>query len=262
MALEFDRASVDYASSTSRVGISGYPFSIAAWVNVVDITVGFQGICSQGNFSVNPSGFWFHATSGDAIETLRLSLNDGTSSADLDSTGKLTAGVWQHACCVATSSDVSFYINGAFDSSPAHSSTWLESTTHDFYIACENDGSNSPNIGAAIDGSIAELAIYDRALTAAEVASLGLGFYPPMVAQDGLLRYWSLRSEPPTELELIGGMDVTVTGATSIDHPRIIYPGAQILQFPGSSMTITDIDTDFTWDDGDQNLVIAGTGFV
>ena len=50
----------------------------------------------------------------------------------------------------------------------------------------------------------------------------------------------------------------TFTASTVLNRGHVHALGV----WAAASMTITDVDTDFTWDDGDQNLVIAGTGFV
>lgn len=82
-------------------------------------------------------------------------------------------------------------------------------------------------IGAYQDGSaeywlgkIAEFAIWNRILTAAEAAILGKG-YSPLFIPNGLVFYAPLIRNVP---DLKGGGSGTVTNAAVFAHPRIIYP--------------------------------------
>ena len=78
-----------------------------------------------------------------------------------------------------------------------------------------------PSVNNCWDGLIAEAAVYNAALTAAEVASLAKGMTPDKIRPQNLVYY------APLVRDLIdqkGGVTITNNnGATVANHPRI-YP--------------------------------------
>jgi hypothetical protein len=79
------------------------------------------------------------------------------------------------------------------------------------------------------DGTLAEVAIWDRALTEAERLALGNRFSPRFFPR-GLVRYAPLIR---ASHDLAGGRAGTVTGATVVPHPRVILP--TWIKIPGKS---------------------------
>lgn len=127
-------------------------------------------------------------------------------------------GVWYHACGVwASATSRVAYFNGANSGSETTSSSPDANDTY----AIGRDNDSTP--ARFFDGKIAECAVWDVALTAAEVAILGLGYSPLFVRPQNLIRYSPL-IRVSTDL-----VNVTLTenGSPTIDtHPRIIYPSA------------------------------------
>lgn len=106
-------------------------------------------------------------------------------------------------------------------------------------------GSYSDGSGEYWDGKIAELAIWNRILTAAEAAILGDG-YSPLFIPNGLVFYAPMIRNVQ---DLKSGNTGTITGATVANHPRIIYPSAQELRrFKPSAAIATSI----------KDLIMAG----
>lgn len=75
------------------------------------------------------------------------------------------------------------------------------------------------------DGRLAEVALYNVALTADEAVALSQGYAPPMVRGRSPFFYDGLRGEPRDEVNGIAG----TTSAPYIDHPRVILPARPVL---------------------------------
>ena len=80
-------------------------------------------------------------------------------------------------------------------------------------------------------GGLAEAAIWNRVLTGDEIAALGRGFAPAFFPR-GRVFYSPLAGRQSTEPNWAGTTHGTVTGATFLDHPPIIYPRQMGVQVP------------------------------
>lgn len=85
------------------------------------------------------------------------------------------------------------------------------------------------------NGKLAEPAVWDAALTADEVNSLERGISPLLVRPQSLVSYWPLYGRHSPEIDLVGGVGLTVSGtAPAAEHPRVILPRKR-LAYPGST---------------------------
>ena len=130
---------------------------------------------------------------------------------------------WQHIVVTydsgATTNDPVFYINGAsqvltLDTAPVG----IAITNTDPYVIGNRGNDNLRNF----DGYIAEFAIYDRILTQAEITILSRGYSPSFIPAS-LVSYHPLIREPIDRRGAVG----TISGATAVAHPRIIYPASR-----------------------------------
>lgn len=134
-----------------------------------------------------------------------------------------STGAWHHSLTTydwgSTANKPEHYLDGSIQTrtnidtpsgSPVNTSTA-------FYI-----GSDAAT-GSYFGGDVAEFAIWNRVLTAAEAAILGDGF-SPLFIPNGLVFYTPLIGRTSPEIELRYGSSGTVSGAVVADHPRIIYP--------------------------------------
>jgi hypothetical protein len=87
--------------------------------------------------------------------------------------------------------------------------------------------------GNYMDGRIAEAAVWDAELNAAEIAILAKSFSPLFVRPQSLVMYWPLirESYPDNEdIDKAGGYDfVDYNGPGDADHPRVIYPSLAVV---------------------------------
>jgi hypothetical protein len=108
----------------------------------------------------------------------------------------------------------------------------LSSSSNPWTIGNSGDGDRGWN------GRLAEVAVWDRILTADEAAAHGKGFAPSMFPR-GLVLYYPLdgRTSPERDFGMGSGSSGTLTGTAYQAHPRIIYP--QGFYLGGPSRTIT-----------------------
>lgn len=120
--------------------------------------------------------------------------------------------------------------------------SWISSTERPVWLDGVNEvtdtdsespaGLDSITIGAAgdsspgdyFDGDICEVGLWDVELTAAEWALLAAGYSPLLVRPAALVYYWPLVGRSSPEIDLIGGVGLTLDGTAVAAHPRIIYP--------------------------------------
>lgn len=199
--------------------------TIAAWV-YPDSTAQFKRHYEMG-------------TSGGAGNTrMRDEMDDGwgwvwvapfTTTEGKWSTAKPSTGAWIHRCIT--------YNFGATTNDPLIYNDGISQTITERVTPVGTGG--IPNTAAAIastiaggqywDGRIAEFAIWNRILTAGEIAALGADNFSPLFFPIGLVLYMPFIREL---VELSGGVALTNTESVAIAHPRIIYPSpAQIRRF-------------------------------
>jgi hypothetical protein len=143
------------------------------------------------------------------------------------------------------------YQYGQADTSSGFStSTWhhvagvfTSSTSRAAYLDGGNKGTNSTSIVPtgpfdetcfsgyweggvqynSIDGYIAECAIWNAALTDAEVAALAAGYSPLLIRPANLVFYVPLIRD--ADEDIVGGLSLTANGTPTVEaHPRIYYP--------------------------------------
>lgn len=114
---------------------------------------------------------------------------------------------------------------------------------------------------SGMPGFIAEIAVFNVALTEGQIdalqtatgASAG-GPAPNTVNSANCIGYWSLDTDQANHPDQsVGGAGPTLVVTSAIfdsEHPVI------------AGVSITDVDGDEQWNDGDTGLVITGTGFV
>lgn len=158
----------------------------------------------------------------------------------------VSIGVWTHVAVTyagsATTDDPLIYLDGV-----SQTITKISSPTG----SQEGDSGNDFDIGnnatpgvRPFDGSIAEIAYYNRVITAQEVAILA-SRHSPLFVPNGLVLYLPLIGKTSPEINIMGTGNGTITGAVVDDHLGIVYPTpAQLTNLtPGSppSTTLKDI---------------------
>lgn len=228
MARLFDDASNEYLGLGSAV-LTGVPITMACFFNVNDVTSITQVFMSHGNDTVNASYFALFA----ADNVLKANVRE-TSFGEAIATGTFNINTWTHACGVfAANNDRKCYRDGGNVGSNA--------------TVITPAGINKTNIGRLVrlapafyvSGLMAEVAIWNIALSAAEVLILSKGYSPLFIHPQNLVAYWPLIRDitgdgTGDDIDRVGGYDMSPVNTPTIgNHPRIIYPNSpQIISIP------------------------------
>jgi len=137
---------------------------------------------------------------------------------------KPSTGSWQHFCGThdlsSTSNDPVLYINGVSQTITERSapSGTRSNTSTTFTIGRDTDGTQY------WDGKGCEFAIWNRILSADEVAILAEGYSPSFI-RNGLVMYLPLIGRATAEPDLVKAVTGSLTNSpAAAAHPRIYYP--------------------------------------
>lgn len=213
MARLFTAASTEYLS-VAATPVASPPITVVGWVRST-AAAGNRTLVSLGSSSANQRHLLYYAPGGSFFAFSGNGGTFGQSGLSYPS----AAGVWVHLAAVfsATNSRVA-YANGT----AASANTTNVSVAYDrVYVGAyyTNGGLQS---GFYNDGDIAEVGIYSAALSSDEIAALAKDYTPDRIRPGALEFYAPVFGRHSPELEIAGGNNLTVTGATQSDHPPVI----------------------------------------
>jgi len=201
------------AAAPLTVACQYYNTNVAASVNIIGI-----GDNSAWSYFV----LWYN-TAGDTINWAASSANNPASAT---TTTNISANTWHHICGVeASSTSRAVYLDGGNKGTNATSRTpgGLDVTAIGGLIL--------PNT-YVMPGRLAEVAVWNVALSDSEVAQLALGLCPLLMRPGDLLAYWPLGGIYGRHInDLVGGYHLTSVGDVAwADHPtKIWYPNSGIV---------------------------------
>lgn len=211
MAIEFN-GTTSYIEATSAV-LTAVPITIAAWFypDVNNVAGTIVGITASGATNAR---FTLQQQSTGPI---RAAVQAGGTTAGADSSISTTTGTWQHGCAVFTgNSNRTVYLNGGYSGNNTTSITPSAAALNRTNIGTQWRNQARENF---FDGRVAEVGIWNVALTADEIVALYQG-HPP-----SSIRPQSLRFYAPSIREVIdvrNGLSLSLTSTTVIEHPRRI----------------------------------------
>jgi len=235
MAWNFDGSNDSLTNNNGVSNIDVAAFSIGGWVYMNAQPTGGETLLmtassiSSGNSAVNFSGRPPNSSGWKMQFNYRFSSTEGEWEYNTD----LNTGQWYHVTITfdrsSTSNNPIIYVDGS-----SVTVNELEAP-----VGTGHSGNDSvsfgENVGASgdLDGRIAEVFFYNRIISAAEAYTLYRG--SPGMIVNGLTAYWPfVRSK----VDVMQGADLTIKGnAAPIAHPPVVYPTAQILQFPSAGVT-------------------------
>ena len=182
MARLFDDGNLDYLRSDNA--IISPPFSVTAFASSNDLAV------TQTIWAIGTLGGWenYYELVIDTNDTLRVTRNDGSSVHTYTSTN-FTLNTWGHAALVvAAVDDIAIFLDGGGKGTSVVSVTPIGMDVTGIGALIRLGGAS----GDEMSGCIAHPAIWDCALTDAEVLSLALGKFPWQVRPESLVAYWPL----------------------------------------------------------------------
>jgi len=194
-----------------------FPLTMSGWCNPVAIN-DHDAIMSIGNdegtYAV--ASLNLRSTGYATAEVLSR-----TSNALATSASQYSADEWQHFCAVFTSSTSRIvYIDGVAGTEVTTSANVNGNNAKRLSI-----GEYATTWNRELNGHLADLALWNVALSASEVAILAKAYTAIQVRPESLVSYYPLVSN---SLDVMGnnylsfGTDATANNSTFSDHPRII----------------------------------------
>ncbi len=184
-ALQFDGVD-DFVDLGSGSSLNMQNMTVSAWIkgntlasNMFILTRGTSTQVEAAN------GYYFRMNDPTNLQCL-AGQGTGNGFASAVSTGNLiTGGVWHHAVCVIGAGNVKIYIDGVLNATVSLSTTSLTNSGNTF-IAGNNQGA-----GTYFKGTIDEVKVYNRTLTASEINTsylAGIGQFMELSAA-GIYQY-------------------------------------------------------------------------
>lgn len=218
MARLFDDASNQYLRVTSTP-VTEPPFTMACWFYTDDTDID-EVLMEIGDLDDDSHGHWIDADG--TLEGDPVCVYSAEGDAAAETASGFSANTWHHAAgVVAASDDRRVYIDGGSKGTDAGeaSSTGLDS------VNIGAHGNGTPDL--YFSGRIAEAAIWNAALSDAEVVELAAGRSPLLVRPQSLVAYWPLVRDG--DEDVVGGYDMTPQNAPAVaSHPSGIFGRAPI----------------------------------
>lgn len=214
MARQF--TGVEYIAAISAVR-NTTPASMACWFKPANDNTRMR-LIGCGHSAVGNSSLYLESRGNVAGVPLRFTTFMGATADKADSSGTIVANVWQHACGVTASSASRFsYLNGT--PGTENTTNVPDPTDSDVFLIGGAEDAGTP--AATWIGLIAEVAIWNVALSAEDAGALAVGITPRLVRPQGLLFYAPLLRNI---VDVRGGLTLTDNGPSVVaDHPRIYY---------------------------------------
>jgi hypothetical protein len=213
MAYSFNGTNQYFSTLTGDL-FANFPITMACWFITSNITTN-QGLLNICDNATGGQGIRLNAQGAVAGDPIRI-LSVGTATGSADTTTGFTANTWTHACGVfssATSRTV--YVNGG---SPGTNTTNSSGTGENrLFQGVTRAASAFSNY---FSGSLAEVGVWNAALTADEVLSLARGMSPSLIRPQNLTIY------APLVRDLIdrkSGLTITNNGGATVSNHTRIY---------------------------------------
>lgn len=200
--------------SVASAPVTAAPLTISLWFYTTTTAkaIGMATICdSVGDTGFRVSGQIPNSTSYVQVAALNTINNFGLA----NSTANYSANAWQHSCAVfASSTSRTSYLNGG--NAGTNTTSVTPASVTQFLIGVNRSFSTYSNYFV---GRIADVGVWNAALTAAEVASLAARAACSKVRPASLIFYAPLIRDL---VDIKGGRAITNNNAATVgDHPRI-----------------------------------------
>ena len=213
MAYEFNGTS-QYLN-TASAPVTAAPLTLAAWFYPDTDTTNYALLSITDNIEASGNRFGITALGAAAGDPIQVFTQVGGTTGAANSTAAFTSGAWNHACGVFESvTSRTVYLNAG---NSATNNTSLTPSGVDRIRIAARFLSGLPAL--YFDGRLAEVGIWNAALTAAEVASLAKGMTCDKVRPQSLVFYAPLVRDLQ---DVRGGLTITNNNsATVATHPRV-----------------------------------------
>jgi hypothetical protein len=210
MAYQFNIASSQHLSSASSP-VAGVPITLACWARLDTVATGNRVLISVGE-ATSPSHRVVLLNTGTQMSAQSVGSADVRAQS---SGGAVAAGTTYHFVALFESTTFRvIYINGVRAAS--NSSTSTLNTLNDVLIGARRSGTTA---GLFMGGMLAEVGIWNTALTDDQIASLSTGMTCEKVSPQSLVFYAPLVRDL---IDAKGGLTITNNNtATVANHPRV-----------------------------------------
>lgn len=233
MAREFNGSSQYLLRSASVV--TAVPFTIHAWFRTTT-TSGTATILAMNAEDASFHG-WFFGRSGTNL-IIEVYGTEGSTSL-VTNTNPISTNTW-HAGTLVTpaNNDRRLYVDGGNKRTHPIPSARTPTGVQNAVIGAYKSGAGGATLGGYWSGDLAEVAIWNVALSDAEVLDLysggtgGIGKSPALVQSANLVAYWKLLAAD-SNIDYAGANDMTAVGSPGDDtHPAIDYGGGGASPIP------------------------------
>lgn len=221
MAYTFTTAPASYIDLGRTISVTGNDITVAAWVNLTSATGATRRIINQKNNGITNPHFAIGITTAEkAIFSRTPSATSATGFAATGAT-TVTTGEWHHILGCQDGTEQSIWLDGVEDATNTIASglTWAADAAMDAFVSRFSTATEQNMAGA-----VAEIAIWNVALTDAEKISLAKGWSPyALTNRRSALVECRLLVRNLTDPGIFT-TTITNTSGTVSEHPRIIYP--------------------------------------
>lgn len=216
---QFTETSAQFAGSTT-VPVTTYPCTISAWYKPANTTSN-HSIVYLGSTTDARRLMLYRTRSLDGNVMRASSIPDGGGSGS-DATGSTAitdTTRWYHVAAVfASSTSRKVYVDGVLE---ATDTTAITTTSLNRY-AIGARGAPVPTWGVYANAKIGEVAIWNVALSDAEIRVLAVGANPEWIQRAALKSYLPLCTGLSPEPDFCGGtIGLTNAPSDSVDHPPV-----------------------------------------
>lgn len=222
MARNFVTASSQYGEKASGVFSPLYPFTLACWVKPGSTTqsgtmlaYGISGGSGTHRMTLQMNG------TAASPNTVFCAVTQATSAANTNGSTVYTTSNWYHVACVWRNvADREIYVNGASDGTST-TNVGTFNTFDRLYVGARMN----LTLGQYVSGDVADAAVWNAALSLADLASLALGISPLLIKRGYLKHYFPLWGSGSTEVDLVAAGGLTMSGSPGVSTttPRLRY---------------------------------------
>lgn len=243
MSLVLDNAD-DYAVTTTPP-VTATPLTIAAWVNPNSVGT-LDGIVHIGDAALGTVTQCFLLRM-DASGQVNFYAADtaGNSAITTNTTATMTASAWNHAVGISTSAaSRRSVLNGNWAESGTNTTGRTPTGVTDLTLGVFPNGGSPSN---EWNGYIAHVAVWDIALSQAEVEALAGGANPLTIQNANLVAYWPMTNSGAVGEDVIGANTLTLSGNTaySSENPTVDAAGSPLILPHRSSGGMIDLSGNF-----------------
>ena len=234
MALSTEKGATNYVTWAGTPDLSTSDKTIAFWILPDEDICTYSAYFMRSHNSGGAMGIYITGT-GNAGEFKYAEEGSGTPKERRSAGSVLTVGAWQHYVFTSVEgtnyTNIKIYKNGveiSYNDGSSVNGTGTENATDGNWYLFGRPG----NTARTVNGAMAGFGVWNRILTAGEISALASGYSPLSVATGALELAPSMINTSYFGDPITGDAGTTAGTVSSFAHPRIIYPSAQILQFP------------------------------